>query len=576
MVSRTPIQMLLGIWLCCLSTLPAQDLNLALQPDFFSFANVLTPVEDGQWLIGGEVGRFYGFPAFHPYLAMIDNEGNLRWERRITNILGTERGMISKIIPTPKGTFLVIGHASGCDYGLPGFIAEYDVEGNQLSFKEVFEVGTLALQLPSGDLLTGNLDWGSFGRVDQEEGLVWEQFLYSPYQFRLQDLARGQDDQTYALGEKWLFQIDPEEGDILEEIQIQAGVKLLSLSHHSDILLLQDGNLQRYNTSLELVDEIQLNSGTAFYDLREINEEIYLLGRDELENTHIFVYNATLELLRDFHLLDRNFLVKDLAYRNSELVFAGSKIAGDFTWDPNMYYLEWPFRMQSSHIFAQAFDTIGQRTENPLDIAVEGISYQDIPTPEDLGYACQSITFSGVAVKIVNRGEEVLHEVSLNSRFNRCQGICGSAFTYFYDFDNLNLAPGASISLAVGDIPAPGIPEQDEVELCFWISKPNGKIDNRGANDIQCQRLIINDVNDVEEGLQLHLFPNPARMYLILDLPQGLGSDQEGHIYNTLGQVFHTFTIPKGMKRKQLDIQHLPSGSYFLSVGGHTEKFIKY
>lgn len=576
MVSRTSIPMVLGIWLFCLSFLPAQDLNLALQSDFFSFAHVVTPVEGDKWLVGGEVGRFYGYPSFNPYLAMIDDEGNLLWERRITNILGTERGVVSSIIPTTKGTFLVVGQASGCDYGLPGFLAEYDVEGNQLSFKEEFEVGTIAVQLPSGDFITGNLEWGSFSRVDQEEGLVWVKSLYSPYQFRLRDFAFTPNGATYALGENWLFRIDPDDGDILVDISVADGVKLLQLEGRNGVWVLQEGKLQRFDPDLQLLQEIQLSSGTSFYDLREINEEIYVLGRDANQDTHIFVYDRDMQLIRDFNLMDRHFLVKDLAYQNGELLFVGNKIAGDFEWVNNMYYLELPFRMQGSHMFTQTFDTIGQSASNPLDIAVGGISYQGTPIPEDLGFSCQSITFSGVEVKIENRGEEVLREISLNSRFNRCQGICGSAFTYWYDFDNLNLAPGESISLPVGDIYAPGIPEQDEVELCFWVSKPNGKIDNQGANDIKCQRLIINDISDVDQSFQLTLFPNPAHDFLQLDFSTGLESNEIGYIYNTLGQILQSFTLPKGSKLKQLNIQGLPRGSFYVSIGSHSEKFIKY
>ncbi|MBX2871874.1 MAG: T9SS type A sorting domain-containing protein [Saprospiraceae bacterium] len=576
MVSRTTIPLVLGIWLSCLSTLPAQDLNLALQSDFFSFANVVTPVEGDQWLVGGEVGRFYGFPAFSPYLAMIDGQGNLIWEKRITNILGTERGLVNKIIPTIKGTFLVLGEASGCDYGLPGFIAEYDIEGNQLSFKEVFEVGQLAVQLPSGDLLSGHPQWSNFGRVDLDEGLIWEQQLYFSHQFRLRDLALSPDGQAYALGERWLFQFDPEEGEILVDIPIEAGVKLLSLKDQNGIWLLQEEKLQRFDAELELIREIELNSNIEYYALQEINEEIYLMGRNANQETAVLVYDENLDPLREFNVMDRHFLVEDLAYRNGELIFVGNKIAGEFEGELDMYYGEWPFRVKGSHIFTQAFDTVGQRVENQLDIAVEGISYQGTPTPEELGYDCQSISFPEVEVKIENKGEEVLEEVSLNSRFNRCQGICASAFTYFYTFENLNLAPGESISLPVGDIHAPGIPEQDEVELCFWISKPNGKIDSQGANDISCQRLLINDVSDVGEKEGLSLFPNPTTRLLNLDMDQGLRADQEGRIYNTLGQVLHTFIVPQGINRKQLDIQHLAPGSYYLSLGDHNKKFIKY
>lgn len=576
MVSRTTIRMVLGIWLSCLSTLPAQDLNLALQSDFFSFANVVIPVEGDRWLVGGEIGRFYGFPAFNPYLAMIDDQGNLIWERRIHNILGTERGLVNKIIPTEKGSFLVIGEASGCDYGLPGFLAEYDIEGNQISFKEVFEVGQLSVQLPSGDLLTGRPDWSNFGRVDQEEGLIWEQQLYFSHQFRLRDLALTPDGRAYALGERWLFRVDPEEGEILVDVPIQAGIKLLSLADENGIWLLQKEKLQQFDADLELIREIALDSNIDGYELREINQEIYVVGRNANQETAVIVYDQDLDFLRDFSVMDRHFLVKDLAYRNSELLFVGNKIAGEYEGGVNLYYGELPFRIKGSHIFTQSFDTIGQRIENPLDIAVEGIAYGGTPVTEDLGYNCQSITFSGVEVKIENKGEEVLDEISLNSRFNRCQSICASAFTYFYTFENLDLAPGESISLAVGDIHAPGIPTEDEVELCFWISTPNGKIDSQGANDMSCQRLLINDVPNLDEVFRLSLFPNPASKQLNLDFHQTLGSNLEGRIFNPLGQALQAFDVPKGINRKQLDIQDLPPGSYYLILGGQTEKFIKY
>ncbi len=576
MVSRTTIQLVLGIWLFGLSTLPAQDLNLALQSDFFSFAHVVIPVEEDKWLVGGEVGRFYGFPAFNPYLAMIDDQGNLLWERRIHNILGTERGLVNKIIPTEKGNFLVIGEASGCDYGLPGFLAEYDIEGNQLSFKEVFEVGQISVQLPSGDLLTGHSDWSNFGRVDQAEGLIWEKQLYFSHQFRLRDLALTPDGRAYALGERWLFRIDPEEGEILVDIPIQAGVKLLSLQDQNGIWLLQEGKLQRFNADLQLIHEVAINPEVEGYALQEINGEIYVMGRNANQETAILVYHQDLEFLRDFSVMDRHFLVKDVAYRNSELLFVGNKIAGEFEGAVNLYYEELPFRIKGSHIFTHSFDTVGQRIDNPLDIAVEGISYVGTPNPEDLGYYCQSVTFSQVEVKIENTGEEVLAEVSLNSRFNRCQGICASAFTYFYTFEDLNLAPGESISLPVGDIHAPGIPEQDEVELCFWISRPNNKIDRQGANDMSCQRLLINEVRDLDENFQINLFPNPTREHLYLAFDRMPPADLEGRIFNTLGQTLHSFRVPKGIQRKQLMIQHLPPGSYYLSLEDYTEKFVKY
>lgn len=575
MVSRTIIPFFLCCWLFGLSFLSAQNLNLALQSDFFSFANVVTPVQEDKWLVGGEIGSFYGYPMFHPYLAMIDAEGNLIWERRITNILGTERGAVNKIIPTKTGTFLVIGEASGCDYGLPGFIAEYDEEGNQLSFKERFEVGPIAVQLSSGDLLTGTPDWSNFGRVDQDEGLIWEKQLYFSHQFRLRDLALSADESAFALGERWLFQVDPEEGEILVDVPIEKGVKLLSLEDHAGIWLLQQNKLQRFDSDLNLIEEISLNANTEYYAMQELKGEIYVIGRDMNQETAVQVFDFELNSIRNFTTMDKHFLVKDLAYRNNELLFVGNKMAGDFEGSVNMYYGELPFRVKGSHIFTQSFDTLGQRANNPLDVAISGLLFQGTPAVEDLGYNCQSVTFSAVEVKVENTGQEILDKVSLNSRFNRCQGICQSAFTYFYTFEDLNLAPGESVLLPVGDIQAPGIPQAEEVELCFWISTPNGKIDSQGANDMSCQRLLINDVPEVDQSSWLRLFPNPTKGKLHLDLGTGLTSNQIGQIYDALGRLIKQHNFVQGISIQTIDVSELPEGTYYLKLGEHIKSFLK-
>ena len=61
-----------------------------------------------------------------------------------------------------------------------------------------------------------------------------------------------------------------------------------------------------------------------------------------------------------------------------------------------------------------------------------------------------------------------------------------------------------------------------------------------------------------------------------LDFSTGLESNEIGYIYNTLGQILQSFTLPKGSKLKQLNIQGLPRGSFYVSIGSHSEKFIKY
>ncbi len=575
MVLKKVLPLLLCLLISRTST-QSQDLNLALQSDFFSFAKVVVPAGEDQWLLGGEIGRFYGFPAFNPYLVMINGDGEVLWERRISNTLGTEEGWVSHIFPQKEGTFLVTGQVQGCDYGLPSFMAEYDQQGNQLSFTESYGVGDVIAFLPNGNMLSGNRDWSNFGSVDLAEGLIWEQQLYFSHQFKLRDLAVLDATNAYALGESWLFKIDPNEGEMLVDIPLDDGKALLALEEEEALLVLTGNDLRKYDADLNLVHTFPLSDNTDFYLLKAIDEKVYLLGRNENKETVIQVVDNKLNPIRNFTTFDRYQLVNDLAFQEGELILIGNKLAKDYTGTPNLHYTQWPYSLHGSHIFSQSFDSLGQRAANPLDVGLAGIEMSGNPSIEDLGYDCQSVGFSAVSVKIENTGTETIHSLSLNSRFNRCQGICRSAFTYLYPFEDLNLLPGESVLLPVGNISAPGIPEQEAVELCFWVSLPNGKTDNRGVNDMFCQSLIINSNRDLNPSFDISLYPNPASDRLRVDFKSPIANDLRGELFNVLGQKVQTVIFPKGSTGQSLDLLQLTPGTYLLSIGEYTTKFVKH
>ncbi|MEZ5038973.1 MAG: T9SS type A sorting domain-containing protein [Saprospiraceae bacterium] len=574
MVSRIVIPLLLSVF-CYHTKMVAQDLNLALQPNFFSFAKVVVPAGQGKWLLGGETGQFYGFPSFKPYLVMLDGTGQVLWERRIDNILGTEEGWVSQIIPQKTGNFLVIGEVQGCDYGLPGFMAEYDTLGNQIAFVEHWGAGEIVTQLPSGDLLVGNSGWSNFGRIDLHEGTVWDRQLYASHQFHLKDIVILNEYEAYVLGEKWLFKIDPAEGELIEEKSISNGVDLLVLPARGEILLLSGTNLMKYDANLNLLQTIDLEADVQFYYLKTLGEEIYVVGRNAIHETTIKVLDEELRSIRTFTPFDRYHLVNDLAIQQEEIIMVGNEIAKDYQGEVRMHYRALPYQLYGSHIFLQTFDRLGQKAPNPLDVALVGIAVDGPPQIENLGYECQGLAFSAVSIKIENTGTETIQSLALNSRFNRCQAICQSAFTYHYPFENLNLAPGSSLSLPIGDFSAPGVPQDSDIELCFWLSLPNHKSDQIGANDMLCQSFIINGLTEINSSFQVNLFPNPVHDQLRIGFEAPLVRQVEGAIFNVLGQRLQVFTFLKGSQRKELELSMLPSGTYFLKIGEYQKKFIK-
>lgn len=574
MVSRIVIPLLLCVF-CYHTKTVAQDLNLALQSDFFSFAKVIAPAGNGKWLLGGETGQFYGFPSFHPYLLMLDEAGHILWERRIDNILGTEEGWVSQIIPQKTGNFLVIGEVQGCDYGLPGFIAEYDTLGNQITFMEYWGPGEIVTQLPSGDLLTGNSGWSNFTRTDLSEGFVWDRQLYASHQLHLKDITILNEYEAYVLGEKWLFKIDPTEGELIEEKSISNGIDLLVLPTSGEILLLTATNLIKYDANLNLLQTIDLEADVQSYYLKALGGEIYVVGRNAIHETSIKVLDEELHSIRTFTPFDRYHLVNDLAIQQEEIIMVGNEIAKDYQGEVRMHYSALPYQLYGSHIFLQTFDRLGQKAPNPLDVALVGIAVDGPPQIENLGYECQSLGFSSVSIKIENTGTETIQSLALNSRYDRCQAICRSAFTYHYPIENLNLAPGESISLSIGDLSAPGVPQDSDIELCFWLSLPNHKSDQRGGNDMLCKSFVINGLADMESSFQVNLFPNPAHDQLQVDFEEPLVRQVEGAIFNVLGQRLQVFMCLKGSQRKELDLSTLPSGTYFLKIGEYQKKFVK-
>ena len=68
---------------------------------------------------------------------------------------------------------------------------------------------------------------------------------------------------------------------------------------------------------------------------------------------------------------------------------------------------------------------------------------------------------------------------------------------------------------------------------------------------------------------QVHLYPNPARDQLTLDLPPRLWTDPlELALYNGMGQPVHKAPLPPHVGRFSLDLPALPAGQYFLRLTG--------
>jgi len=67
-------------------------------------------------------------------------------------------------------------------------------------------------------------------------------------------------------------------------------------------------------------------------------------------------------------------------------------------------------------------------------------------------------------------------------------------------------------------------------------------------------------------NIAFDLAPNPATDAVRLFVSQALDSDSRVQIYNTAGQLLHSWTLPAGASMLLLDVADLPDGVYAVSV----------
>jgi hypothetical protein len=70
------------------------------------------------------------------------------------------------------------------------------------------------------------------------------------------------------------------------------------------------------------------------------------------------------------------------------------------------------------------------------------------------------------------------------------------------------------------------------------------------------------------EGSRLKVFPNPARDYTIIELPESLKNTATLKVYNSPGQLVFQKILNKGKKTIKLDVRGFDTGVYFFEIMG--------
>ena len=223
--------------------------------------------------------------------------------------------------------------------------------------------------------------------------------------------------------------------------------------------------------------------------------------------------------------------------------------------EDQFYNDDWDFSMYDGHPvrvdwISQEGDLIKRRLYASL--RTDRIQFDDIVASQDGGAFIfgsaneeEFSSRSGLLVKIDSEGDTVWSGFYTHPDFSPAE-------RYNYHIKDLVERPDSSI-LVLATFSYPG------EKSYSWVFE----LDAEGCHDTTiCSTPVIVDIKDVEINVEsLHLYPNPANDYIILD---HLERADEITMINNMGQsVIHKY-IDSSTESYRLDIKDIPKGLYYV------------
>ena len=94
------------------------------------------------------------------------------------------------------------------------------------------------------------------------------------------------------------------------------------------------------------------------------------------------------------------------------------------------------------------------------------------------------------------------------------------------------------------------------------------KLELDGSVDYSPIRSLLR--RDLASTSGLEFFPNPSQGQLQLRWANALPQQQNLHVYNSLGQIMGQWVLEANLQDFQLDLSHLPAGTYWIQLGKET------
>lgn len=533
----------------------SQTFEKTFHPSVFSIANDVSPNGSGGWYIAG-------FQANGcDYIINLDANGNVIWENDsycFEVVFGREIYLLN------NSDFIITGEANGCDFGGGPYTTRNDNFGNNIWQSSSLMTTSYVPYIGIVEKSNGQIASISYDGLIHRFDTSGQDVSYNPNE-TYTNLVGLSNDFSVA---------QPINSNDLQLLNVNdMAISTYSSFTPIEYLKSQNDTITYISNDQIYVLDNQLNIITTHNITNQFDEIIDYEYR--ADGYQILGKKSNIQHLKFFD--NNDSLLFDLTFDNYREVNAISR-QGDIlavTGNENSQKIdETVFMMESStNIFIQTFDLNNVTVvNNDNDLEVLQVSadalHQQPYTCFVNGVQSKKVDWYNLKVQVKNNGTTTINDFELHGKKRQwCSYGCGSGAIAYKNISlqGLNLQPGDSTWITVGDWEILAQKDVQNNTICFWTTVPNQKIDDDFSNNMSCLTMLATNTNNLSNAQQFDIFPNPTSDILNVRFTESTTIEQI-RLTNQIGQVIENQMINQFTNLYQLPIYHLPKGIYFMEI----------
>ncbi len=475
-------------------------------------------------------------------ITVLESDGSIVFEKYIFGYMG---GTISEIIEMSDSSVVILSGGIDCDVFI-NMMLKYDKDWNLSWAQYNYRTGPASKFSDNSFVIAGD-DFNDFNDIekwDKDGNELWRIDLTG---YTLQDLVVTPSDTLLVATQQGLLKLT-EDGEVVDSLPNLIFDRLEILPNGNFLAQITDV-LYLYSPDFAQLAFFQ-QQGDAIVDLAFDQDEIAVLT----SASKVIRLDPDLTNIGTTQLTGHNQTIKTIAIADNGFMVGGGERYGSA-------------EHGNESAFIKEFAIDGATAITAKDAALIQVSAGSQIEVEN-SFGIFYITIPDISVIVENMGPTTMNRLNVNLHLPDMQLPIWECFTFqsfSKSFENLNLQPGASMTLNWGEqvLLFGEDPTGQPLEICLWTSLPDHHLETNNDNDVSCTEVLV--AAHEPFPIAFHHAFNAVADELYLEMQTDVDyAKAKAYIFNAVGQLVHSEGITGA--RQTLPLQELPDGAYFLQI----------